>query len=329
MSDIQVQGNVITMARYDYSLTEKRIVYKIISHLQDKMQVKGLDETLFGDLILFIPMQDLVENEHYNRVKEGIKSLRKKDFEITTPEQIDTTGKGEHGFLNVGFINWAEYNRLTGLVEFEVSRKLMPYLVELAKGFTFYSLQVALSLKSVYSQRIYECCCRYRDSGKWNISIENLKIMLMIENEKTYIGSNANGNLKSKILEMAKKEIKNLYDKGDSDLYFVYELTKKSGKVFTDIKFKIFSAKNPKHEPTKAEDMQAVFKFFSTFFTKEYERKFSIKAMKRLEELQAYSEFSSKMGEIVDDFNELKKTREDVVKLARYILKMDYLVFSN
>lgn len=327
MSDIQVQGNVITMARYSYTLTEKKIVYKIISHLQDKMQAKGLDETLFGDLILHVKMTDLVENEHYNRVKDGIKSLRKKDFEITTPDQIDPTGKGEHGFLNVGFINWAEYNRNTGLVEFEVSRKLMPYLVELAKGFTYYSLQVALNLKSVYSQRIYECCCRFRKDGKWNISIENLKIMLMIENEKTYIGSNANGNLKSKILEVAKKEIKSLYDKGESDLYFSYELTKKSGKVFTDIKFSIFSTKNPKYIPQLEDDRAYCFNYLKGLFREEREMPYIRHVSNELFNKQAYNLFARKIESFKRKYSDAPES--DRKRILRTILEEDFKISNG
>lgn len=39
----------------------------------------------------------------------------------------------------------------------------MPYLVELARQYTTYSLTVAITLKSVYSQRFYELCCQYRN----------------------------------------------------------------------------------------------------------------------------------------------------------------------
>lgn len=322
MSDIQVHGNAITTARYDYSVTEKKIVYRIIQHLQDKMQ-KGVDETLFGDLILHIDMSELVSHEHYNRVREGIKSLRRKDFEITTPEQIDPTGKGEHGFLNVGFVNWAEYNRLTGKVEFEVSRKLMPYLLELAKGFTSYSLQVALSLKSVYSQRIYECCCRFRGTGVWNISIEDLKAMLMIENEKAYIGRNANGNIRIYILDVAKKEIKALYDKGECDLYFVYEF-KKTGKSFSDIKFKIFSTKNPKHEPLKNESRQYVHNFFRDHFREEHEQSFVKKAMTGLFNKNSFESFALKISGKLEQFYDLKIEKDDLKRLTRHILKEDY-----
>ena len=96
-----IQPNVITSARYDYSVTEKRVIYHIIKNIQEKM-VSGLDHTLFGDMILHIPMKDLVTHDNYRRVKANLISLRKKSFTITT--WIDPTGKGEDGWLDVGFI---------------------------------------------------------------------------------------------------------------------------------------------------------------------------------------------------------------------------------
>ncbi len=322
MSDIQVHGNAITIARYDYTLTEKKIVYRIIQHLQDKMQ-KGVDETLFGDLILFIPMHELVSHEHYNRVRQGLVSLRRKDFEITTPDQIDPTGKGEHGFLNVGFVNWTEYNRNTGLVEFEVSRKLMPYLLELAKGFTSYSLNVALSLKSVYSQRIYECCCRFRGTGVWNISIEDFKTMLSIENDKAYIGKNANGNVKARVLEVAKKEIKSIYDKGECDLYFVYEF-KKTGKIFTDIKFKIFSTKNPKHVPQMEEDRAYCINFIKGLFREERELPYVRHVSQELFNKKAYNSFALKIDSFKIKYSDTPEN--DRKRILRTILEQDFQI---
>lgn len=319
-----IQPNAITSARYDYSVTEKKVIYRIISHIQDKMK-KGIDETLFGDLVLFIPMQDLVTSSHYNRVKEDLKTLRRKSFEIIAPEQIDKSSKGEHGWLDVGFVNWTEYNKNTGLVEFEVSRRIMPYLIELAKGFTSYSLQVALSLKSAYSQRIYEFCCRFRGTGVWNISIEEFKTLLVIENEKAYIGKDANGNIKKRIIEVAKKEIKTLFDKGECDLYFVYEF-KKTGKVFTDIKFKIFSTKNPNYEPQKEESRQYVFNFFRDHFREEHEQAFVKKAMTGLFNKNAFNSFASKISGKLEQFYDLKIEKDDLKRLARHILKEDYQI---
>jgi plasmid replication initiation protein len=41
-----------------------------------------------------------------------------------------------------------------GIAEIQVSHKLMPFLVELSSQYTAYSLHVAMSLKSKWSQRM-------------------------------------------------------------------------------------------------------------------------------------------------------------------------------
>ena len=232
-----IQPNAITTAKYDYSVTEKRIIYHIIKNVQEKMS-KGMDETLFGDLVLSIPISELVSHENYRRVQDGLISLRKKSFLIIT--DIDPTGKGEHGWLDVGFINYSKYDRNSGLVKFQVSGELMPYLLELAKGFTSYSLMVALSLKSEYSQRFYEFCSRFKDTGVWNISVQDLKDMLNLSDKYPFFA-----NFKDRVLEIAKKELKSLYDKGECDLWFSYT-EHKTGKKVTDLRFKIVSDKNIK-----------------------------------------------------------------------------------
>src|ERR1017187_6755138 len=268
-----IQPNVITSARYDYSVTEKRIIYHIIKNIQDKMK-SGIQETLFGDLVLNIPMQELVTNEHYRRVKTNLVALRKKSFTITT--DLDPTGKGEDGWLDIGFVNYTEHNLKSGNVEFEVSRKMVPYLLEVAKGFTSYTLMVALTLKSEYSQRFYECCSRFKGTGIWNISVEDLKQMLVLEDK--YLVYN---NFKARVLEVAQKELKSLFDKGGCDLYFVYQ-EKKTGKKVTDLSIKIFSQSKALAEAAKSDDLQYISNMFRNIYTRENEQVFAKSALTQL-----------------------------------------------
>lgn len=310
-----IQPNAITTARYDYTVTEKRIIYHIIKHIQDKM-VKGLSETLFGDLVLSIPMKELVMHEHYRRVRSSLVSLRKKDFDITT--EIDHTGKGEHGFLIIGFINYAKHDLKTGLVKFQVSGELIPYLLELAKGFTSYSLMVALSLKSEYSQRFYEFCSRFKDTGVWNISVEDLKAMLKLEDKYPLYA-----NFKDRVLEIAKKELKALYDKGQCDLFFVC-IEKKTGKRVTDLTFKIVSEKKAKSEAVKNDDLQYISDMFRNIYTNEYEQAFVKSAMNQLFNKGVLGKFSKRLEFLDDEIMTGTKKRTDLPPLIRHILKADY-----
>jgi plasmid replication initiation protein len=310
-----IQPNAITTAKYDYSVTEKRIIYHIIRSVQDKM-VKGMNETLFGDLVLTIPIKELVNHENYKRVQNGLVSLRKKSFLMIT--DIDPTGKGEHGWLDVGFINYSEYNVKSGLVEFEVTRKLMPYLLELAKGFTSYSLMVALSLKSEYSQRFYEFCSRFKDTGVWNISVKDLKEMLNLSDKYPFFAS-----FKQKVLDVAQKELKVLHNKGECDLWFSYT-EHKTGKKVTDLRFKIVSEKNIKALISKPSEMQFISNELRKIYPNEREQEFIKSALNQLFNKSALSKFAKRLEELDEEVVGGTKKSSDLPPLVRYILKADY-----
>ena len=313
-----IQPNHITAARYDYTVTEKKIIYHIIAHIQAKM-AKGIDETLFGDLVLSIPMKQLVTHDHHKRVLQNLVSLRRKDFEIITAKNPDPNG--EDSWLNVGFINYSEYDHKTGDVSFEVSRKLMPYLIELAKGFTSYNLMVALSLKSEYSQRFYEFCSRFKDTGVWNISVSDLKVMLKLDDRYEVYN-----NFKTRILETSKKELKALFDKGNCDLYFVYH-EKKTGKKVTDLTFKIVSSANAKAQLQQSDDMQYVSDMLSNYFAKEGEKPFVKRAMNDLFNKNLFGRFAGRLEQLEEEMQQGTKKSGDLPPLIRHILKTDYQIF--
>ncbi|MHB8261413.1 MAG: RepB family plasmid replication initiator protein [Bacteroidia bacterium] len=282
---------------------------------------QGIDKTLFGDLVLTIPMKELVTHDHHKRVKDGIVALKKKDFLISTIK--NPLVNGEDGWLHVGFINYSEYNPVTGLVEFEISRKLMPYLLELAKGFTTYNLIVALSLKSEYSQRFYEFCSRFKDTGVWNISVEDLKFILKLDGKYEVYN-----NFKNRILEPSKKELKALFDKGGCDLYFVYH-EKKTGKSVTDLTFKIVSSANAKAQLQQSDDMQYVSNILSNYFAKDGEKPFVKKAMNNLFNKNLFGRFAGRLEQLEDEIQKGTKKSSDLPPLIRHILKADYQIFSH
>jgi len=313
-----IQPNSITTARYDYSVTEKKIIYHIIAHLQDKM-AKGLEETLFGNLVLSMPMRQLVTHDHHRRVLTNLVSLRRKDFEIITEKNPDP--EGEDSWLNVGFINYSKYDYKTGDVTFEVSGQLIPYLLELAKGFTNYNLMVALSLKSEYSQRFYEFCSRFKDTGVWNISVEDLRFMLKLEGKYSLYS-----NLKNNVLETSKKELKSLFDKGGCDLYFVYH-EKKTGKSVTDLTFKIISSANAKAQLQQSDDAQYVSNVLNNYFPKDAEKSFVKRAYQELFNKNMFGRFAGRLEQLEKEIQQGTKKSSDFPPLIRHILKTDYQIF--
>lgn len=203
------QANVLTQARYDFSKIEKRAIYFIIKEVRKQfIENKGGQKTLFNDLVIRMKTKDLQDSETVLRdVYTALKSLRKKSIWIEDDVRV----------LEVGFINYFEHTSQDPSLEIEVSRKILPYLVELAEQFTTYSLTVAIALRTKYSQRFYEHCSQHKNSGFFYMSIEELRTRFMVEDKYSRYAL-----LKSRVIDPAHKELEELFKQGQCDLYFNY-----------------------------------------------------------------------------------------------------------
>lgn len=200
------QSNALTKSRYDFSRYQKNAFYKIIEKVRTAPQA-----TLFGELIVeFYPNDfgEISSPEHTRLAKDALRSLRQKDIEIEDEEG---------NWLNVGFINYVYYNAKLNTFEVEVSRKIMPQLIELSKEFTTYSLVVAMSLKSKYSQRFYELGCQYQNkkpSPVFYIDIEELREMFCLGS-----GYKLKSDVKKRIIDVAMSELKEAFQRNECDLW--------------------------------------------------------------------------------------------------------------
>ena len=126
-----IQDNRITSARYELNLMEKRILYILIKDIRNRyVATKQGNTTLFNDLIINTTSKQLLKDlreTNPKKVKAAFKSLRLKSFEWQNeyPEDHEL-----HEWFEVGFINYGEWRR-GGDIEFEVSRKILPFFVEL------------------------------------------------------------------------------------------------------------------------------------------------------------------------------------------------------
>ncbi len=219
------QANVITEARYDFDVVEKRILFQIIRNVRHEFVEKERGQKdLFDNLIVQLTPKQLRECDNLNRVYKSAMKLRKRDITIDTDEM----------FLNVGYIDWVKHRKKEAHLEVQVSKEIVPYLVALTRNFTNYDLTVAMTLKCVYSQRFYELCSQYKNynNGYFFKSIEQLRDMFMLEDKYK-----AFKDFRIRVLESAQKELKELYDEGMSDLYFTYDTKEKQGKKILSLSF--------------------------------------------------------------------------------------------
>lgn len=213
------QANEITESRYDFNRLEKNALYCIIRQVRKEYVEEPSEQKTYSNMRMDIPeniLAEIADEAHRKDAKEALVSLRHRDITINYPDG---------GWLNVGFVNYAKFNPKRKVFEVEVSSEIMPYLVNLASRYTVYSLTVAITLKSKWSQRFYELCCQYKnhlESGipSFHKSIDQLRKMFALEDKYPKLP-----DLKSRVLDKAQKELKESYEAGISDLWFEYAQT--------------------------------------------------------------------------------------------------------
>jgi len=222
------QANALTQSRYDFNLVEKRAIYYIIREVRKNFIEKADGQrTLFDNLVVTLPTKELKKhNLELKQVYKSLYELRKKTIYMETDENI----------IAVGYINYFDHRKYENFIEIEVSKKILPFLVELAQQYTEYDFLIAMTLQTKYTQRFYEYCQQYRNLGYFKITIEELRNKLMLTDKYPRYA-----HLKTKILDVAQKELQTLFDKGECDVYFTYSGEPKEARTPKVLRFSVIS----------------------------------------------------------------------------------------
>ena len=220
-----VKSDVIVRARYRLNPLSLKFITVLIAGLKRSDDLNQIYEFKVKN---FKELMGLKRKDLYWAVKEAVKEILEKPLYIPRSEN-------DNSFLMLNWVASAEYKEGKGVVEFEISKKLRPYLLSVKERFLKYKLENILILTNGYSIRLYEILKdwleankRYGKKAEKVVSLEELREILEIPNGYRY------GNIKERILEKAKKELKK-----KTDIVFTYEEIK-SGRKVTHIKFVIF-----------------------------------------------------------------------------------------
>lgn len=312
-NEIISQSNALTSSRYDFSQTEKNVIYHIIKKVRHDYVEGTMQRNLWNNLIVHINASDLAEiadEDHTKRARTALRNLRHKDIEIEDEEG---------NWLNVGFINYSKYTARTKTYEVEVSKEIMPHLVELARNFTSYSLTVAISLKSKYSQRFYEWAHQYmgKNTKEFFLDIEDLRHMLKLGD-----GYSQKQDVKRKIINVAMKELKTAYDDNRCELWLEYREQGRGSN--TRFFFKIHTKEQDEAEKKRFEELRKLELYIYNKAKQIFKRdqKFCGRILKALD-------FDpDKIQPVFDKLVKLEKDYkgQDLAKLFRYILREDFKI---
>lgn len=221
------QPNLITESRQEFSEGEKRIVSFIINQLRKEVAVNWVGQ----NLEFLIPVSELTEKNH-DRIKDATISLGTKRI----VQDFGAFGKKEGGkevylrtFTPFPYIEYYKIGKCS-FIRVTILSNVVPYFIELGKHYTRYNLEIILSLKSIYSQRLYEIIMMYvgRNQRNFNYTVDKLKFMFDCPDSYTY------NEIRKRVLEPAQKE---LLEK--ANLIFDFIPSKKDGKKILELEFNI------------------------------------------------------------------------------------------
>lgn len=195
-----IQSYIMTTAKYDFSVYEKRILYLLVEMAQCEVEGRKfprdcckIEHDLWGLVTVTIPIAPILSGEsdkNYAKAKNALLSLTKKGFEYEDDKVWE--------YINI--VAFPKIEKRASTVTFTVDPKIWNCCLDFSKGFRKYELVTAMQFKSVYSMRFYELLSGQKT--KLIYSLEQLKEMFQVQDKYKLTA-----DFIRKVIEPAKKEL--------------------------------------------------------------------------------------------------------------------------
>ena len=179
----------------------------------------------------YITAFNVHRNTAYKTLKTACDNLFTRQF---TYQRYNSNGNIEQ--VKTRWVQSVIYAENESYIKIKFTDEILPLVTMLEKHFTSYELQQVSSLKSVHSIRLYELLIQYRTVGKIEISLDDLRLKLGI-NESEYLRMD---NFKNRVLDVGIQQINE-----HSDITVKYDQVK-TGRQITGFIFTF------KQKPSKA-----------------------------------------------------------------------------
>ena len=226
------KSNALVEAGYRLTLGEHRLILACIA--KSKGQTLN-DQTLYEvDALSVVDLVGVTRQTAYEELKDAADRLFNR--QITVP--YDQAGETP-AIRRFRWVQQIEYVETLGLVRFQFTSALIPYLSELKERFTVYPIDDVVKMTSIHAIRLYELLVQWRSTGKREIEIAWLKKTFQIADSYKSIS-----DLKRWVIAPAIEQI-NLHSPINVDWQ-----QKKTGRSVTHLVFE-FSPKKPLKTKTK------------------------------------------------------------------------------
>ena len=217
------QSYIVTTAMYDFTVYEKRIVYNLIKCAQkelfDMIRSRNLKlrHRTEKNVTVKLPVNACLtgsDDKNHSRIKEAMESLTRKTITYSNGDTWNC----------YSLLPSSSLDEKTCIMTLEIHRDVWDALRNLSMGYSEYDYNVAFSLQSPYSMRLYELLCS--QSEPITYSIGKIRDMFVLKDKYA-----KTKDLIHRVVEQAQKE---LDEKSPVSFTFTRILT---GRKVTAIRF--------------------------------------------------------------------------------------------
>lgn len=231
-----LQSYILTSAKYDYSVYEKRILYRLIELAQS--EIEGLDfskdcrkieHDLFGLVTVTLPISSILANEtdkNHKIAKDALTSLSQK-YLIYEDDKV---------WEKLNIVVLPKIQKRSTTFTCTLDPRIWDVILNFSKGFRKFELKTAMTFDSVYSMRFYELMSGQKEPLIY--TIDALKEMFQIQSKY----HNVNDFIR-KVIVQAKKELD-----AKSPYSFDFQINKRSQKFHSITFFPILVEDNKDEE---------------------------------------------------------------------------------
>lgn len=222
-------------SKYDLNANELKMILNAISEIDMSDEILKYNRITVMDI-----NKELSAKQNHTRLKAFCEDLLKKPLSIP---------RDHGGWLSVNWFASLEYIPGEGVIEYEISDKLRPYLLELKERFVKTNLKYILPMRSAYAMRIYTMLVEYRKFGQRTFNVAELQELLQVPKSlKGY------GQFKQKALMIAQKEINQ-----HTDLHITKIEEIKTGRKVTSLIFHFSKNRLSEMNDLKAYEGEKIF----------------------------------------------------------------------
>lgn len=200
-----IQSWIFTTARYNYTVYEKRILYRLIEYAQAEisgLKIKDHIERVhhnLKDVSISMPIASVLVagidtdcNKNYAAVKKACRALGKKYLEWEDLEKQEYWGDNIIYNINI--------KKREGIMHFSIANWVWDAIFDFSKGFRKFDIAIAMKFRSTYTMRFFEIISGQQ--SPLELTVSELRQMFFLENKYKHTN-----DFQKRVIDSSKDEL--------------------------------------------------------------------------------------------------------------------------